>query len=202
MRRSYAFRAMLGLGAAAIIGALQICACAPVSASSEAPSPESLFARAANESAVGIARKTKLVDARPAIPGEVIVTVIAGEGKETQSKPAKTGDMVVRNRCPDTGNEEYLVAAGKFPGRYGEPLGSTDQDGWRPYRPAGQDMHYVVVRPEDGTFSFTAPWGEAMVAKPGDAIVRDPNDPKDTYRVAAASFDCSYEIVKPAEPKR
>jgi hypothetical protein len=31
------------------------------------------------------ARKTKLVDARPARPGEVIETVIAGEGKETRS---------------------------------------------------------------------------------------------------------------------
>lgn len=202
MRRCFGFHAMLGLGVATIIGVSQLCACATVSASSEPPSPERLFARAAKDSAVGIARKTKLVDARPAVPGEVIVTVIAGEGKETQSKPAEAGDMVVRNRCPETGNEEYLVAAAKFPARYGEPLGPADQAGWRPFRPAGNDMLYVIVRPEDGTFTFTAPWGEAMVARPGDAIVRDPNNPKDTYRVAASSFDCSYEIVTPATPQR
>ncbi len=59
-------------------------------------------------------------------------------------------------------------------------------------------MLYVVVRAEDGSFTFTAPWGEPMVARPGDALVRDPADPKDTYRVAAASFACTYEIVKPA----
>ena len=29
----------------------------------------------------------------------------------------------------------------------------------------------------------------------GDAIVQDPNDPADTYRVASASFSCTYEVV-------
>ena len=69
---------------------------------------------------VRTAKKTKPVDARPAKPAEVVVTVIAGEGKETQSAPAK----------------------------------------------------------------------------PGDAIVQDPENPGDTYRVAAASFACSYEVLK------
>ena len=32
-----------------------------------------------------IARKTKIVDAREAKPGEVIVTILRGEGKEAQS---------------------------------------------------------------------------------------------------------------------
>jgi hypothetical protein len=45
------------------------------------------------------------VDVRPAEPGEVVVTVIAGEGKETASPPAHEGDMGVRDRCPVTGNE-------------------------------------------------------------------------------------------------
>jgi hypothetical protein len=164
--------------------------------------PDVLFTRAEPVPAVGIARKTKLVDARAAAPGEIIVTVIAGEGKETQSKPAEPGDMVVRNRCPATGNEEYLVAAKNFPDRYGEPLGPADSDGWRPFQPKGVEMLYVIVQPQDGAFTFTAPWGEEMVARPGDAIVRDPKDAKDTYRVAASSFECSYEIVKPAGPSR
>src|SRR4051812_760666 len=70
-----------------------------------------LFATAQQEGRVGLARKSKLVDARPATAGEVVITTIAGEGKETQSKPAEPGDMVVRNRCEGTGNEEYLVKA-------------------------------------------------------------------------------------------
>jgi hypothetical protein len=61
-------------------------------------------------------------------------------------------------------------------------------------------MLYFVVRPSDGTFTFTAPWGEAMIARPGDAIVRDPKDPSDTYRIAAGAFECTYEINE--RPKR
>jgi hypothetical protein len=56
-------------------------------------------------------------------------------------------------------------------------------------------MNYFIVGEPAGAFTFTAPWGEAMVARPGDAIVRNPADPADTYRVAAASFSCSYEVV-------
>jgi hypothetical protein len=35
-----------------------------------------------------------------------------------------------------------------------------------------------------------------MVARPGDAIVRDPQGPADTYRIAAAAFACTYEILQ------
>jgi hypothetical protein len=161
-----------------------------------------LFVAAESEGRVGIARKLQEVDARPAVPGEVVVTHIANEGKETQSRPAVQGDMVVRNRCEPTGNEEYLVSATTFPQRYEGPLAPEDAHGWRPYRPLGPQMLYLVVRPEDGAFSFTAPWGEEMLAKPGDAIVRNPANPHDTYRVAAASFECTYGIIKaPIPPK-
>ena len=107
------------------------------------------------------AKKTKPVDARPAKPGEVIVTVIAGEGKETQSRPAVKGDWVVRNRCEATGNEEYLVAADKFKERYqstGKPAGP---DGWQEYRPLGKVMRFLVLKPEHGEFAFTAPGASA-----------------------------------------
>ena len=162
----------------------------------------SLFEAAEREGRVGVTRKAQEVDARPAVPGEVVVTHIAGEGKETQSKPAAAGDMVVRNRCESTGNEEYLVSASTFPQRYEGPLGPEDAKGWRSYRPLGPKMLYLVVRPKDGTFSFTAPWGEEMVARPGDAIVRNPADPKDTYRVAAGSFACTYEILETPRASR
>ncbi len=144
----------------------------------------------------GLARKTKIVDARDARPDEVVVTVIKGEGKETQSPPAKAGDMVVRNRCAETGNEEFLVSASKFVSRYEGPAGPAGEGGWRPYRPRGADMRFVVVTDEDGAFTFTAPWGETMVARPGDAIVQDANDPKDTYRVQKAAFTCTYEEIR------
>ncbi|WP_200901957.1 hypothetical protein [Microvirga vignae] len=131
------------------------------------------------------------------------MTIIAAEGErretETQSPPAQEGDMVVRNRCPETGNEEILVTAAKFQERYEGPTGPADANGYRAYRPRGVEMQYFIVRDVDGSFTFEAPWGEPMIARPGDAIVRNPNDPKDTYRIAAAAFACTYEIVRPAQ---
>lgn len=172
---------------------------APVAQAQSPVDIADLFARAAESERTGLARKTKPVDARPAQPGEVVVTVIAGEGKETQSPPAEAGDMVVRNRCPATGNEEILVRAAKFGERYEGPIGPA-AGGWSTYRPRGNEMRYFIVRPGDGTFTFTAPWGELMIARPKDAVVRDPKDPKDIYRIAAAAFDCTYELIE--RPKK
>lgn len=157
-----------------------------------------LMATAKDEGQYGQAQKTKSVDARPAEPGEVIVTIIAGEGIETQSRPAEPGDFVVRNRCPETGNEQYLVAATKFTDRYEGPFGDADADGWREFRPLGPVLDYLIVSEDIGSFTFNAPWGEAMIAHPGDAIVQNPSDEADTYRIAALSFACTYEILTAA----
>jgi hypothetical protein len=136
------------------------------------------FVRAHDARGAGLARKSKPVDVRPAKAGEVIVTMIKGEGKETQSPPAKSGDMVVRNRCLETGNEQFLVPAASFVERYEGPIGPPDADGWLPYRPRGVQLRFVVVTEHDGSFNFIAPWGERMIARPGDAIVQDLNNPK------------------------
>ena len=157
------------------------------------------FRQAEAAQGAGLAHKTKPVDVRAAEPGEVIVTVIKGEGVETESPPAKPGDMVVRNRCPETGNEEILVSAAKFPQRYEGPTGEAGGDGWLPYRPRGVEMRFVTVSDADGAFTFIAPWGESMVARPGDAIVQDVSNPSDTYRVAAAAFACTYEVISPPQ---
>ncbi|MDB5553118.1 MAG: hypothetical protein JWL86_3102 [Rhizobium sp.] len=165
------------------------------SAHAETVDVVSIFAKAAAANETGIARKTKAIDSRPATPGEVITTIIKGEGVETKSKPAEPGDFVVRNRCPETGNEEYLVKAAKFPDRYLD-AGQPAVDGWKEYTPKGKEMKFYMLKANEGPYEFTAPWGEQMIAKPGDALVQTPGDEKDTYRVAAASFACTYEIVK------
>ena len=103
------------------------------------------FAGALASGRTGMAEKTRMVDAKPAMPGEVVVTIIRSEGVETKSKPAEAGDMVVRNRCPETGNEQYLVKAASFAKRYGEPAGEADRDGWRPYKPTGTPMRFLVL---------------------------------------------------------
>src|SRR5262245_32167456 len=79
------------------------------------------FQRASDARGAGLARKTKPVDVRPATPGEVIVTMIAGEGKETQSPPARPGDMVVWNRCTETGNGGIHVGEDVLSRRYDGP---------------------------------------------------------------------------------
>jgi hypothetical protein len=158
-----------------------------------------LFAAAEAAGRVGTARKTKPVDARPAHPGEVVVTHILEEGKETTSKPAAPGDWVVRNRCPATGNEQYLVKAVTFAERYDGPFSDPDAEGWQEFRPNGPLMRFFTVGKE-GAFRFTAPWGEPMPARPGDAIVRNAQASGDTYRVAAAAFVCTYEVEEP--PRR
>ena len=169
-----------------------------VSANASEVDVQALFTKAMQDGRVGTARKTKPVDVRPAKPGEVVVSIIKGEGKETESPPAEAGDMVVRNRCEATGNEEILVKAAKFAQRYEGPIGSAGADGWLPYRPTGLEMLYLTLGPSEGPFSFIAPWGEPMVAKPGDAIVQDPSNAKDTYRIAAVAFACTYEVLQPA----
>jgi hypothetical protein len=138
------------------------------------------FAEAVAAGRTGSARKTKPVDARPAVVGEVVVTSIAGEGVETRSKPAKEGDWVVRNRCPETGNEEFLVSAAKFPTRYGDPMSEPDAKGYREFHPKGSEMHYFIVTAEEGEFAMQAPWEEMQRFRPGDAVVQTPTDPNDT----------------------
>jgi hypothetical protein len=152
--------------------------------------------RARADGRTGQARKTRPVDVRPARAGEVVVTMIAGEGKETTSKPAQAGDWVVGNRCAETGNEQYLVSAATFADRYTAPTGTPDGDGWRESIPRGKTMRFLLLGPEEGGFTFVAPWGETMVARTGDAIMQDPDKPGDVYRVAAASFRCTYEVVR------
>ena len=155
-----------------------------------------MFAAADAQQRVGLAAKTRAVDGRPAVVGEIVTTLIKGEGVETKSKPAEAGDLIVRNRCPETGNEEYLIKASRVADRYGAPTGAADASGWREYAPKGVEMRFFTVVATEGPWNFTAPWGEAMVAKSGDAIVQDPKNPKDTYRIAAAAFRCTYAVIR------
>ena len=161
-----------------------------------------LFENAERDGRVGIARKSQPVDARPAVPGEVVVTIIADEGKETQSRPPTAGDMVVRNRCEATGNEEYLVSAGTFAERYEGPLGPEDAHGWQAYRPRGTDN--ALRGPPDGgrLILVHRSLGRGDGGEAGRCYRPQPRRPHDTYRVAAASFECTYEILEPPRMSR
>jgi hypothetical protein len=116
-----------------------------------------LMSRAQAEGRTGTARKTKLVDARPAHVGEIVVTAIKGEGKETQSPPAKKGDWVVRNRCPETGNEQYLVTADRFTDRYRMTGSPVSAHGWREYRPVGRAVRFHILPKDTAPFRSSLP---------------------------------------------
>jgi hypothetical protein len=173
----------------------------PAAAAPESP-PErklaevvALMARARARGLVGTARKTKPVDARQAHQGEIVVTAIKGEGTDERSRPAKRDDWVVRVRCPETGNEQYLVSGYNFTERYRSTSAPISAHGWREFRPIAKNVRFHVLPSDTDPFMFVTADGESMLARPGDAIVQDPRDETSVSSVAAASFSCAYEVV-------
>lgn len=157
-----------------------------------------MFSAALEAGRVGLARKVATVDARPAVPGEVVVTVIAGEGVETVSPPATIGDWVVRNRVSETGYEQILVGGTQFARRYLPPEGEPDSDGFRACRPIGDPVRYTIVPPDSEPFAIEAPWGNLQRAAAGDVLVRGKDDPLDIYVVNRRIFAATYDVVTPA----
>ncbi|WP_413482512.1 hypothetical protein [Morganella psychrotolerans] len=156
-----------------------------------------LFAEANAAHKTGIARKIRPVLARPANSGEIVVTIIRGEGEETRSKPAARGDWVVQNICDATGNEEILVKKEKFTQRYGQALSAPDSRGYQQFRPQGEPADYLKIK-QGAPFAVIAPWGEKQRVMKGDVLIRSQLDPQDSYRVQKAAFECTYQIITPA----
>lgn len=162
------------------------------------------FTQAQQAGITGVAIKTKPVLARPAKEGEIITTIIKGEGVETVSEPAKVGDWVVQNICPETGNEEILVRKAKFAQRYNTAekseinLASYPSD-YQPFTPKGIEMNYFIVPESTPPFAMEAPWGELQRFQSGDAVVQSTKDNQDIYRIQKAAFECTYTILKPAK---
>ncbi|WIF74144.1 hypothetical protein QN092_09770 [Proteus vulgaris] len=152
----------------------------------------------------GVAIKTKPVLVRPAKEGEIITTIIKGEGVETVSEPAKVGDWVVQNICPETGNEEILVRKAKFIQRYNvaeknEINFISYPNDYQAFIPKGIEMNYFIVPGSTPAFAMKAPWGELQRFQPGDAVVQSTTDSQDIYRIQKAAFECTYTILKPAK---
>lgn len=162
------------------------------------------FTQAQQAGITGVAIKTKPVLARPAKEGEIITTIIKGEGVETVSEPAKAGDWVVQNICPETGNEEILVRKAKFAQRYNTAekseinLAPYPSD-YQPFTPKGIEMNYFIVPESTPPFAMRAPWGELQRFQSGDAVVQSKTDHQDVYRIQKAAFECTYTILKPAK---
>lgn len=107
------------------------------------------------------------------------VVTITADGVET-ANTATPGDFIVSG----VSGELYVVKASKFAALYDGEVGETVV----PTQAPRQVARY-------GEVTFTAPWGEEMVLKPGDYLVADGDG--GFYRIAAEEFHATYNI--PAE---
>jgi len=112
--------------------------------------------------------------------GLAVVTVLP-DGKET-SNTADKGDIIMSG----VSREKYVIKAAKFPKLY---TGNIGKDVIPEQTPR------MVARYMDAqTITFEAPWGEQMILKTGDYVVREA-DGKGFYRIAKAEFERTYERI-------
>ena len=111
---------------------------------------------------------------------KVVITVLP-DGKETKNV-ASQGDIIVSG----VSGEKYVIRAEKFSKLY---VGKIGED---VYPEQGERM---VARYEgQSAVSFRAPWGEDMILKNGDYVVRE-KDGSGFYRIAKAEFEKTYNPI-------
>lgn len=105
-----------------------------------------------------------------------VVTVTA-DGRETQNV-AQPSDIIMSGAS----GENYVIKAAKFPKLYTGTIGGSvfpDQAPRNVARYTGEE-----------TVMFKAPWGEDMVLKPGDYLVKE--DEGKYYRIARLEYEQTY----------
>lgn len=114
-------------------------------------------------------------------PEKSVVVTRLPDGKET-SNTAEPGDIIMSG----VSREKYVIKAAKFPKLY---TGSIGKDVIPEQTP-----RMVARYTEPQTITFEAPWGEQMILKTGDYVVREA-DGKGFYRIAKAEFEKTYERI-------
>ena len=105
------------------------------------------------------------------------VVTTTGDGKETQNT-AEPNDVVMSGPS----REQYVIKSAKFPKLYAGQVGG-------PVHPE-QGPRSVAVYSGNVPVSFTAPWGESMVLKPGDYLVKEGEGKY--YRIAKHEYELTY----------
>jgi len=105
------------------------------------------------------------------------VTTVTSDGKETQNT-ADSGDIVMSGPS----GEKYVIKSAKFPKLYSGQIGG-------PIHPE-QSPRNVGIYYGSAPITFTAPWGESMVLKPGDYLVKE--DEGKYYRIAKKEYEATY----------
>lgn len=107
---------------------------------------------------------------------EEVVTVTM-DGKETKNT-AMPDDIIMSGPS----KERYVVKAAKFPKLYSGTIGS-------PVIPE-QSPRQVALYSGKENVNFKAPWGEDMVLKPGDYLVKEAEGKY--YRIAKHEYEITY----------
>jgi hypothetical protein len=113
--------------------------------------------------------------AKNTVDGLKVVTVTA-DGKETENV-AEVGDIIMSGPS----GEQYIVKAAKFDKLY--------VDGPNGTKIPEQSPRQVAAYTGTEEITFTAPWGQSMVMKPGDYLVKDGDG---YYRVAKQEYEQTY----------
>lgn len=108
---------------------------------------------------------------------EMPVDTITSDGKETQNVAAP-GDIIMSGPS----KENYVLKAAKFSKLYQGEIGQTVTP--------EQNPRMVAVYTGKDIVHFMAPWGESMVLKPGDYLVKDGDN--GYYRIARAEYKQTY----------
>ena len=111
------------------------------------------------------------------VDGRTVVTQTA-DGRETQNT-ANTGDIIMSG----INREKYVIRAEKFLKLYIGRIGGAVQP--------EQTPRMVARYTGNSPVTFKAPWGEDMVLKPGDYVVREA-DGKGFYRIAKKEYEATY----------
>ena len=110
------------------------------------------------------------------------VVTYTADGKETQNV-AEPNDVIMSGPS----REKYVVKSQKFPKLYQGQIGQTVVPEQSPRTVARVDNLQQPIQ-------FQAPWGEDMVLKAGDYLVKDGE--QGYYRVAKYEFEKTYNEIR------
>lgn len=106
------------------------------------------------------------------------VVTYTSDGKETENT-AKPGDVIMSGPS----KENYVLPMEKFEKLYQREANNVVVPEQSPRQVAQYNGSEIV--------KFKASWGEDMILKPGDYLVKE-NDGKGYYRIAAAEYQQTY----------
>ena len=111
------------------------------------------------------------------------VATVTADGEET-TNVAKPNDIIMSGPS----NERYVIQAAKFPTLYKNKDGGELAIGETVF--PEQSPRMVAIYTGNQHVKFKAPWGEAMVLKPGDSLVKEGEGK--FRRIAKKEYDQTY----------